>query len=117
ALRRYIGGDAPVLLAASAVLADKPWKGEVVLTLTHQRLLVTQEGRFLHRVRPYVCAAVPDLVNVTWSADPRAVIMELAFTVDGRRHRFLIQVPDRHQVWRLDAVFGQLFLQPLQFAF
>ncbi|MGH3659245.1 MAG: hypothetical protein ACRDUA_21565 [Micromonosporaceae bacterium] len=116
-LRRHLADAGPVLVAARAVLGDRPWQGEVVVATTEKQLLVTRESRFLHRVGPHVAGAVPALVNVTWSADPRSAVMELAFTVKDHRHRFLIQAPDRHQVWRMDAMFGQIFLQPLQMAF
>ena len=116
-LRRHLADAGPVLVAAGAIFADRPWLGDVVVAITEKQLVVTQETRFLHRVRPHIVASVPALVNVSWSLDPREATMELAFTGKRQRHRFLMNAHDRHQVWRLDAVFGQIFLQPLQLAF
>jgi len=116
-LRRNVAETDSVHVAARAILADRPWQGDLVLMITDTRLVATRETRLLRRIRPYVDASVPGLKNVTWKADPRRSAIELAFTVKNTRHRFLMDVPDRHQVWRLDAVFGRLFLQPLQLAF
>jgi hypothetical protein len=116
-LRRGIAETDTVLVAARAILSDRPWYGDLMLMITESRLVVTREKKLLRRIKPYVDASVPGVKNVTWKADPRQSEIELAFTLGNTRHRFLMDVPDRHQVWRLDAVFGRLFLQPLQLAF
>ncbi|MGH3648148.1 MAG: hypothetical protein ACRDTM_13365 [Micromonosporaceae bacterium] len=116
-LRRNIADSDSVQVAARAVRADRPGHGEYVLMITQSRVVVTRETRLLRRIKPFLDAAVLSLVNVTWVPDPRGSAVDLAFTLGQTRHRFLINVPDRHQVWRFDAVFGQTFLQPLQLAF
>ena len=116
ALRRHVPTEDPVLVVALALPVTKPASGDVVLLITENRIVATHETRFLRRIRAYLDADVMSLEKVTWSADPRAAVMELAFRSDGIRHRFLIQLPDRHTVWRTDAVFGRLFLRPLRMA-
>ncbi|MGH3738645.1 MAG: hypothetical protein ACRDT6_24030 [Micromonosporaceae bacterium] len=116
-LRRNVPDDDPVQMAARAVRAERPGSGEHVVMLTGSRVVATRETRVLRRIKPHLDVAVASLVNVTWVPDPRGSAVELAFTVGQTRHRFLINAPDRHQVWRLDAVFGQTFLEPLQLVF
>ncbi|MGH3714666.1 MAG: hypothetical protein ACRDT4_14580 [Micromonosporaceae bacterium] len=116
-LRRNVADTDPVLVVSRAVRADRPGHGEFVLLVSQARVVATRETRILRRIKPHLDAGVPSLVNVTWVPDPRGSMVELAFTLASTRHRFLITAPDRHQVWRLDALFGQTFLQPLQLAF
>ncbi|MQA24769.1 MAG: hypothetical protein GEU94_04715 [Micromonosporaceae bacterium] len=116
-LRRNVPDRDPVLIVARCVRAERPWQGEFILMITRERLVITQETRMLSRIRPHLDAPIGSLANVAWSADPRRSAMELAFTIDTGRHRFIIQAPHRHQVWRLDAMFGRIFQQPLQLAF
>ncbi|MGH3664286.1 MAG: hypothetical protein ACRDT8_07425 [Micromonosporaceae bacterium] len=116
-LRRHVPERDHVLVAARCVRGDRPWQGEFVLLITTQRVVVTQETRMLHRVRPYFDLELSSLENVTWTTDPRRAWIDFAFSVAETRHRFTIHAAHEQQIWRLESIFGRLFRRPLQMAF
>ena len=84
--------------------------GECLLLLTRRRMVVTQESPVLRRLSLHLNANLRHLSNVTFRADERASLLEIAATaVDGVRERFVIRLsgPDELQdvEQRLRAIF------------
>ncbi|MEV4758758.1 hypothetical protein AB0J86_27165 [Micromonospora sp. NPDC049559] len=108
--RRCVESRDTTVLVARCTRLDRPMQGEYLLLLTHQRLVVTQQTRLLHRLRLHLNTELRHLSNVTWNADPQLGTVELAATaVDGIRERFLIKVGEPKQVWHLDALLANAF--------
>jgi hypothetical protein len=111
-LRRSIEDDDEVVLLAHCLRPDGQLSGDHLLLLTRRRLVVTKQSRVLNRVRLDVDAALPELGDVRWSADPGLPGVELAFTATDVRHRFWIDARHVKQVWRLDALLAKMFRRP-----
>jgi hypothetical protein len=109
-LRRCVEPDDATVLVTRCVNPDRPLAGDFLLLLTYRRLVVTQETRVLHRLRLHLNANLRHLSNVTWSPDLRSAAVEVAATaVDGVRERFRMRLGAPEQVWRFDAMLGQVF--------
>jgi hypothetical protein len=108
--RRCAGPGQTVLLVTRASRLDRPLSGDHLMLLTRERLVVTSESRLLHRPHVHLDAAVADLRNVVWTADPRLTSIELSATApDGFRERFLIKARTPGAVWHLEAALGYVF--------
>jgi hypothetical protein len=108
--RRCVGQGQTVLLLTNASRLDRPMSGAHLMLLTRERLVVTSEGRLFHRPHLHLDAAVAELRNVVWTADPRLTSIELCATApDGFRERFLIEVRSPSALWHLEAALGYVF--------
>jgi hypothetical protein len=110
AIRRCVEPDDATVFINRCLRPERPLHGEHLLLLTQRRLVVTNETRFLHRIRLYLNADVRDLTNVDWTPDLRMAAVELAVTVaDGIRERFWIKLGTTSRVWHLDALLSHVF--------
>jgi hypothetical protein len=108
--RRCVEADDPTVLVTRCLRPDRTMTGDYLLLLTHRRLVVTHESRVLRRLRLHLNADLRHLSNVTWNPGLRQPAVELAATaVDGVRERFLMRLPDPHQVWHVDALLKHVF--------
>jgi hypothetical protein len=108
--RRHVGREQTVLIVIRCSRLDRPLCGDHLMVLTRERLVVTIESRLLHRPRIHLDAAISDLRNVVWTADPRLESIELAATApDSVREHFLINVRNPGEVWHLEAALGYVF--------
>lgn len=109
-LRRCVGPDQTVLVAARCHRLGRHLSSEYLLLLTRERLVVTTEGRLFHWPRLHLDALIGDLKNVAWSPEPRLASIELACTApDGIRERFLIKVRTAAKVWHFEAALSYVF--------
>lgn len=111
-LRRCIeDDDAPVLLTHCTGARSSEHGGGYLLLLTHRRLVVTRRtGLLRHRIRLHLNAELRHLGAVTWHADDRRCLVELAVTVvDGVRERFLIRTTGPEPLRRIDALLQWIF--------
>ncbi|GGK32625.1 hypothetical protein GCM10010124_26720 [Pilimelia terevasa] len=109
-LRQCVGPGDAVSLVARCFRPERPQREDFLLLLTRRRLVVTRQGWPLSRLRLHLNAELRHLRHVSWTADPRNGVIELAATaVDGVRERFCTRVPQPHQLWRLDDLFTQVF--------
>ncbi len=84
--------------------------GTFLLLLTNRHLIVSREGRLLHRVHLHLAAPLPDLADAAWVPDARLQAIELAFTApDGVRERFWLPIRGVGRVWHVDALFSHAF--------
>jgi hypothetical protein len=111
-LRQSIRSDDEVVMLTHCLRPDGQMSGDHLMLLTRRRLVITKQSRVLGRIRLDMDAAVADLGDVRWSADPALPGVELAFTAGETRHRFWIDANHGKQVWRLDAVLARLFRRP-----
>ena len=108
--RRCVESDDATVLVSRCGRPASSTQGEFLLLLTYRRLVVTQETRVLRRLRLHLNTDLRHLSNVTWQADSRSAVLELAVTaVDGVRERFRIKVDHPRQVWHLDASLTNVF--------
>jgi hypothetical protein len=108
-LRRRTDPRDRTLLVARCSRLDRRCRGQHLLVLTRDRLVVTREARYLHRARLYLDQRVADLAAVTWSADPDSASVEFAVSTADRRERFSLCSTQLGHMWRLDAVLSQIF--------
>jgi hypothetical protein len=108
-LRRCVPPEETTLLATRCRRPGVPAGGGFLLLLTNRRLVVTHEGRLLHRVQLHLDALLKDLSEVGWTTHLRSGIELAATAADGVRERFWIPVPDPRRVWHLDALFSHGF--------
>lgn len=108
--RRCVEPSDATVLVTRANRPDQPLGNKFVLLLTYRRLVITQESRFLKRMRLHLNTELRHLANITWHPDPRLSAIELAATaIDGIRERFWIHAGHPKQVWHLDALFSHIF--------
>jgi hypothetical protein len=109
-LRNCVDAGDPTILVTRCVRPEQSAHHSYLLLLTTRRLVVTEQSRVLHRLRLHLNTDLRHLGNVTWTPDPRELLVELAATaVDGVRERFLIRADRPSQVWELDALFSHAF--------
>lgn len=112
-LRHCIEDDDPPVLLTYCTGPKTPvgGGGGYLLLLTRRRLVVTQRTGFLrHRVRLHLNAELRHLGAVTWHADDRRWVVELAVTaIDGVRERFLIRTTGPDPLWRIDDLLRRVF--------
>ena len=85
-------------------------RGEHLLLLTRDRLVVTRRTRLLRRVRLHLNAGLPELTNVSWKSDPHLAAIELVATAsDGLRERFWIKLEDADRVRQMEALLAYSF--------
>ncbi|MBE1486261.1 hypothetical protein [Plantactinospora soyae] len=102
-------GDATILVTR-CTRPEQSAHHSYLLLMTTRRLVVTQQSRVLHRLRLHLNTDLRHLGNVSWTPDPRELLVELAATaVDGVRERFLIRADRPSQMWELDALFSHVF--------
>jgi len=107
---RCVSADDPVTLVARCRRPGQPLRGDFLLLLTAQRLVVTRESRALRRLRLHLNAELRHLHNVSWTPGPGMSAVEFAATaIDGVRERFEIRVADADQLPHLDALFAAAF--------
>jgi hypothetical protein len=107
---RCVAADDPVTLVARCHRPGQPLRGDFILLLTAQRLVVTRETWATRRLRLHLNAELRHLHNVSWTPGPRLSAVEFAATaIDGVRERFMIRVADATQVPHLDALFAAAF--------
>lgn len=118
-LRRNIGSADQVSLLTRCVGSDGLDRGDHVLMLTGERMVVTRQSRLLGRVRLCLDAPVAAIENLRWSADPAGPGVELNFTVlegpvAAEPHRWHFWLPATHakRVWRIDALLARAFRRP-----
>ena len=108
--RRCVESDDATVLVARCGRPASSSRSEFLLLLTYRRMVVTRETRVLRRLRLHLNTDLRHVSNVTWQADPRSAVLELAVTaVDGVRERFRIKVDQPRQVWHLDALLTGVF--------
>lgn len=108
--RRCVAPDDPTVLVTRCVRPTRSMRGEFLLLLTRQRMVVTHESPLMHRIHLHLNTELRHVNNVTWNPDPRMAGVELAATVvDGVRERFWIKVGHPKQVWHLDALLSRVF--------
>ncbi len=111
-LRRCVEADDAAVLVTRCTRPETPMAGDFLMLLTYRRLVVIRETRVLHRLRLHLNANLRHLSNVSWNPDPRESCVELSATaVDGVRERFRIRLGRPDQVWHLDALFKQVFIE------
>ncbi|MFC6019268.1 hypothetical protein ACFP2T_24050 [Plantactinospora solaniradicis] len=109
-LRNCVDAGDPTILVTRCIRPEQSAHHSYLLLLTTRRLVVTEQSRVLHRLRLHLNTDLRHLGNVTWTPDPRELLVELAATaVDGVRERFLIRADRPSQVWELDALFSHVF--------
>ncbi|MBF9131713.1 hypothetical protein I0C86_22510 [Plantactinospora sp. S1510] len=109
-LRNCVDAGDPTVLVTRCIRPERSTHHSYLLLVTTRRLVVTEQTRVLHRLRLHLNADLRHLGNVTWTPDPRELLLELAATaVDGVRERFLIRADRPSQVWELDALFSHVF--------
>ena len=108
--RRCVESDDATALVSRCGRPAGPMHGEFLLLLTYNRMVVTRETRVLRRLRLHLNTELRYLSNVSWQADSRAAMIELAATaVDGVRERFRIKMDHPRQVWHLDTLLANVF--------
>ncbi|WP_432983473.1 hypothetical protein [Dactylosporangium sp. CA-233914] len=84
-----------------------------ILMLTRNRLVVTSESRFLHRVHLHLNADLHQLADVTWTPEPDRKGLQLGVTaIDGIRENLWIHLTSATETWRLDEALKQAFRTP-----
>jgi hypothetical protein len=118
-LRRNIKPSDQVSLLSRCVGSDGLDRGDHVLMLTGERMVVTRQSRLLGRVRLCLDAPVAAIENLRWSADPAGPGVELNFTVlegpgatEPRRWHFWLPASHAKRVWRVDALLARAFRRP-----
>lgn len=111
-LRRSISNDDEVVVLAHCVRPDGQVSGDHLMLLTRNRLVVSKQSKVLSRVRVEIEAAMTELEDVRWAADPQLPGVELAFNAGGDRHRFRIDATHGKHMWRLDALLAKQFRRP-----
>jgi hypothetical protein len=107
---RCVAADDPVALMARCRRPGQPLRGDFLLLLTAQRLVVTRETWPTRRLRLHLNAELRHLHNVSWTPARGLSAVEFAATaIDGVRERFEIRVADPGQVPHLDALFAAVF--------
>jgi hypothetical protein len=108
-LRRCVAPEETAVLVARCQRPGLPMAGAFLLLLTNRNLVVSREGRLLHRVQLHLAAALRDLSQVVWTPDDRSGIEFAATAADGVRERFWLPARDPRRVRRLDALFSHAF--------
>ncbi|HEU5110614.1 MAG TPA: hypothetical protein VFT95_18900, partial [Micromonosporaceae bacterium] len=107
---RCVAADDPAALVVRCRRPGQPLRGDFLLLLTSQRLVVTRESWAMRRLRLHLNAELRHLHNVSWTPDARLSGVEFAATaIDGVRERFVIPVAGPDAVDRLDALFAATF--------
>ncbi|MDG4762809.1 hypothetical protein O7632_01560 [Solwaraspora sp. WMMD406] len=113
--RRCVSPNERTVLVARCQRPEQHMQGDYLLLLTKRRLVVTHETLLLRRLRLHLNSELRHLDHVTWTADPRSAIVELAVTaIDGVRERFMIKLGDREHAAHVEALLSYAFLaQPV----
>jgi hypothetical protein len=89
-LRGAASPDDEALLVRRCNRLDRRWQGDLLLTVTRRRLLLTRE-RFLRGTHLYLDADRADVTGVRWESHERMPGLELSF--DHGAVRYMLWLP------------------------
>jgi hypothetical protein len=112
-LRRCAGTRDNVTFVAPCYRSNEPLgRGAPsnLLMVTSRRLVVTTQSPVLRRLRLHLSAALDQLADVTWTAEPQHNALRLSLTaMDGVREHFWIRMGDAEQLRRLNDTLTVVF--------
>jgi hypothetical protein len=107
-LRTALSPDDEAVLLRTCNRADRKWQGELVLTVTRTRLVLTRE-RLFRGIQWYLDAERDGLADVRWGAHQRWPLLELSFDYHGIGYLLWLWARQPQQMVALESALARAF--------
>jgi hypothetical protein len=107
-LRTTLSPDDEALFVRKCNRADRRWQGELTLTVTSARLVLTRE-RLFRGVHVYLHAARDELADVRWGAHQQLSLLELSFGYRDVRYLLWFFAHQPQQMVEVESAVARAF--------
>jgi hypothetical protein len=107
-LRSAVALDDEALVVRPCHRADRRWQGDLLLTVTHRRLLLTRE-HLLRGIQLYLDADRADVADVRWGRHERLPYVELSFGHDDGRYLLWFPAFQSQELVEIEADIVRIF--------